>query len=160
MKSSKCKFIGPDGQCPNQPAEDGEFCVQHSLKAKANKYSLTHPALNKSKDRHDAASAIKDMREEITLTRALIETRLNMVRNDGEMIASMGCLHQFIGTVEKLISSCHRMDTNLGNLLNKGQLIALAQDFVNIVLEELGPGHEEVIDRISLRLVEALGENV
>jgi len=100
-----------------------------------------------------------DLREEITLTRRLIETRLNLASSEAEFIASMGILHQYLATVEKLVASCHRMDNNLGNVLNKASILNLAQELVSIIVEELEgvDGRDEIVDRISHRIVTAIG---
>ena len=158
----RCEWITPNGQCKCE-ATQGKFCDQHghiSAKEGLRHYLITNRLVGDSADRHCAANEIKDLRDEISLTRALIETRLNLAQEDAEVIASMGILHQYLTTVEKLVSACHRMDTNLGNLLNKASVLSLAQELVNIISEELGdlPNRDEIVDRITSKIVESIAK--
>lgn len=160
---NRCQWITPVGQCTQQALDHSNFCQLHSQGKKSDAlryYHITNHMVADSKLRHNAVEEIKDLREEIALARALIETRLNLARDENELIASMGVLHQYLATVEKLVSACHRMDTNLGNLLNKSSLLNLAQEIVNIIAEELAdiPDREEIIDKISNKIIAAIGK--
>jgi hypothetical protein len=120
---------------------------------------LTNQVIRSGTERHNAVDEIKSLREEIALTRALIENRLNMIEGEADFVSSMGIVHQYLATVEKLVTSCHRMDTNLGNLLNKASILNLAQELVQAIAEELEdvPGRDEIVDRISTKLVDIIG---
>ncbi len=158
---SRCKWVTSEGQCDRQ-AVNGQFCdrcgpitpdeaIRH--------YKITNRLVSDTHDRHNAVSQIKDMREEIALCRTLIETRLNLATEETEFISSLGILHQYLSTVEKLVASCHRMDSNLGNVLDKASVLTLAQEMVTIVAEELKevPNRDEIVDRIANRLIETIG---
>jgi len=158
---NRCQWVTAEGQCDRE-ATLGPFCNKHgriSPDQALRHYQITNTLVSDNVTRHNAVDQIKDLREEIALTRAMIETRLNLAQNEAEFIASMGILHQYLGTVEKLVTSCHRMDTNLGNILNKASILNLAQDLVNIIVEELKdvPGRDEIVDKISHRIIEAIG---
>ena len=158
----RCQWVLPTGQCSNMALEHSNFCERHHRgdNNELRYYQITNHMVSDSKLRHNAVDEIKDLREEIALARALIETRLNLARDENELIASMGVLHQYLATVEKLVSACHRMDTNLGNLLSKASLLNLAQEIVSIISEELAdiPDREEIIDKISNRIIAAIGK--
>ena len=158
---NRCQWVTSEGQCDRQ-AENGQFCARHgpiTPDEAIRHYNITNRLVSGTHDRHNAVSQIKDLREEISLCRALIETRLNLATEESEFIASMGILHQYLATVEKLSASCHRMDSNLGNVLDKASVLTLAQELVTIVAEELKeiPGRDAIVDRIAHRLVEAIG---
>jgi len=158
----RCKWIKPDGQCQSEAADGSPFCKIHgpvSTDQGLRHYLITNRLLGNSPDRHCAVEEIKDLRSEIALTRALIETRLNLSQSETELIASMGILHQYLTTVEKLVSSCHRMDSSLGNLLNKASILNLAQELVNIIVTELDgvPGRDEIVDKISAQILAVIG---
>lgn len=158
---SRCKWVTAAGQC-DRNTEDGPFCAQHGpvdTEQALRHYQITNLLVGANHERHNAVAQIKDLREEIALTRALIETRLNLATNEAELIASMGILHQYLKTVETLVASCHRMDSNLGNILNKSSVLTLAQDMVRIITEELDgvPERDEIVDKIAHRIVETVG---
>ena len=157
----QCKWITSEGQCP-RASDVGNFCKDHgpvdpdqALKH----YQITNVLVGDTHARHSAVGQIKDLREEIALTRAMIEARLNLSSGEAEFVASMGILHQYLATVEKLVSACHRMDSNLGNVLNKTSVIQLAQDMVAIIFEELEgvDGRDAIIDRIAHKIIETIG---
>jgi hypothetical protein len=158
----RCQWIREDGQCPHEAIDGSPFCKSHtSVKVDPLKhYMLTNQVVRGGAERHNAVDEIKSLREEIALTRAMIETRLNMTDGEADFISSMGIVHQYLATVEKLVTSCHRMDTNLGNLLNKSSILNLAQELVTVISEELEdvPGRDEIIDRISEKIITCIGE--
>ena len=158
---NRCQWVTANGQC-DRDADNGPFCKAHgpiSADQALRHYQITNSLVGDKHARHNAVDQIKDLREEIALTRSLIETRLNLATSEAEFISSMGILHQYIGTVEKLAASCHRMDSNLGNVLSKASVLHLAQELVGIIAEELDdlPGRDAIVDRIAHRLVEAIG---
>jgi len=158
---NRCKWVTAAGQCDRE-AVQGSFCQNHGPvdpDQALRHYQITNCLVGGTHDRHNAVNQIKDLREEIALTRALIETRLNLATNEAEFVASMGILHQYLSTVEKLVSACHRMDSSLGNVLNKASILNLAQELVGIISEELEgvPGRDDIVDRIAHRLIEAIG---
>lgn len=158
---NRCKWVTAAGQCDSQ-ADLGPFCKRHGPvdpDQALRHYQITNLLVGDNHERHNAVAQIKDLREEIALTRALIETRLNLATNEAEFIASMGILHQYLSTVEKLVASCHRMDANLGNVLNKASVLTLAQELVRIVTEELEgvPDRDDIVDKIAHRIVETVG---
>lgn len=157
----RCQWVLPTGQCQREAISGSNFCKQHTSGSDdtLRYYHITNHLISDSKLRHSAVEEIKDLREEIALARALIETRLNLAKDENELIASMGVLHQYLATVEKLVSACHRMDTNLGNLLTKTSLLNLAQEIVVIISDELVdiPDREGIIDKISHRIIATIG---
>jgi hypothetical protein len=157
----RCKWIRTDGQCPHEAVEGSTFCKAHTHTKvdPLRHYMLTNQVIRSGTERHNAVDEIKSLREEIALTRALIENRLNMIEGEADFVSSMGIVHQYLATVEKLVTSCHRMDTNLGNLLNKASILNLAQELVQAIAEELEdvPGRDEIVDRISTKLVDIIG---
>ena len=164
MKSNdpnRCQWLRADGQCPHEAIDGSPFCAAHAgpkcdpLKH----YMLTNQVVRSGAERHNAVDEIKRLREEIALTRAMIENRLNMVEGEADFISSMGIVHQYLATVERLVTSCHKMDTNLGNLLNKTSILNLAQELVTAISDELEdvPGRDEIIDRVSDKIVHMIG---
>ena len=157
----QCQWVTPQGQCDREAGE-GPFCTTHgpvSPDQALRHYNITNLLVSDNLDRHNAVDQIKNLREEVALTRALIETRLNLATSEAELIASMGILHQYLSTVEKLVASCHRMDANLGNILSKASVLNLAQELVGVIAAELEgvPDRDIIVDRIASRIVDTIG---
>lgn len=154
---NRCQFVTQLGQCVREAAEGRDRCVMHGQNAKAalKTYLITCKYLGDSPDRHLGADELKSLREEIALSRAMIEKRLNMVNSEAEFIASMPVFQSFMNTIEKLVSSCHNMEVKLGSLIGKSALLTLAQQMVEIISSNLQgiPGRDEIVEKISDEIV-------
>lgn len=157
----RCQATTQKGQCPHQAIDGHEFCAFHlrnrdienqmSLRA----YQLTNIDIAEAAGRHSQVEELKSLREEIALCRTLVERRLNMVKSDADMLAAVGQVNSLFLTLEKLISSCHRLETSFGNLLSKAALLDLAKGIVEIVMDELEGinNYETIVDNISERML-------
>jgi len=160
----RCKAACPDGQCQNVAAHGSEFCEHHGgldhLPVEMKRGFL----LAKAEERNrlvalsDDLEPVKELRDAISLQHMLIEKRYNAIKDDADMIQSCGPLNQMLQTMERLVSSCHRIETNLGELLARNAVLALAKEMVEIVISELEgiEDYEAIIDRITERLVETI----
>jgi len=157
---SRCQYVTPNGQCTREAVEGKTKCAVHGGNAKAalKTYLITCKYLGDSPDRHLGADELKSLREEIALTRAMIEKRLNMVQSEAEFIASMPVFQGFMNTIEKLVSSCHNMEVKLGTLIGKAALLTLAQQIVEIIATNTQgiPGRDEIVEKISDEIVELI----
>jgi hypothetical protein len=98
---------------------------------------------------------VKELRDAIALAHMLIEQRYNLIKTDGDLLAACGPLNQMLQTMERLVNSTHRIETNLGELLARHAVITLAKEMVKIVIEEIEgvEDYEAIIDRITERLI-------
>ena len=164
---NRCQGITKSGQCVQLSVEGSEFCKKHAYKSSAdiekarlNHYLLSNPMLQAKMERQAGIEEVRSLREEIHLARVMIETRLDMIEDGdtGDMLAAFGSINTYLQTIEKLTSSCHKMELSLGHLLTKSSVFSLGQDMVSILADELQgiDDYEAVIDRISERLVVAI----
>lgn len=155
---NRCQFVMPSGQCCKESVEGTERCLRHGGKPHdaLKSYLITCKYLGDSPNRHLAAQELKSLREEIALTRAMVETRLNMVQSEAEFIASMPVFQGFMNTINALVTSCHQMEVKLGVLLSKAALLSLAQKMVETISSNLEgiPGRDEIVEKIASQIVE------
>lgn len=161
---NRCVASTQWGQCQHKAIEDYDKCAYHlqnrniedamSLKA----YLLTNPEIAGPAGRHSQVEELKSLREEIALCRSIVERRLNMIESNADFLNAISTVNSLFITLEKLISSCHRLEVNLGNLLSKAALLDLAKEMVEILMNELEhvDGYEELVDRIGERIVAAI----
>lgn len=153
----RCQFVTSVGQCVREAVDGKTKCELHGGNAKAalKAYLITCKYLGDSPDRHLGADELKSLREEIALTRAMIEKRLNMVQSEAEFIASMPVFQGFMSTIEKLVTSCHQMEVKLGSLIGKAALLSLAQQIVEVIATNIQdiPGRDEIVEKISDEIV-------
>jgi len=163
----RCKGAAPDGQCQNLALHNNDYCKVHSggidhLPAEQKRGFLLAKADDKTRLASVAQSLepVKELRDTIALTHMLIEKRWNAVKDEGDLLMACGPLNQLIQTMEKLVNSCHRIETNLGQLLARHAILTLAREMVEIVIDELEgiDDYELIIDRITTRLVDTVGQ--
>jgi hypothetical protein len=132
----QCDYVTSVGQCAHDAIAPGRFCEKHSAVSAntlINQYRIACAALGDSPERHSQSTEMKSVKGEITIIRSLLESRLNMIKNDAELVAAMPLLKDYALAVEKLATSCHTMDVKLSNLLSKNVLLSLAQDMIGII---------------------------
>lgn len=157
----KCEYITSKGQCENDAITNTRFCPQHSVhstETMINQYRVACKLLGDAPTRHSQTDALKSLKGEIALLRSLIESRLNMVQSDAELIAAMPALKDSFLAVEKLVASCHQMDTKLANLIDKQALMSLAQEIIQIIDKQMrGIARDDVDINVA---IEAVGQEI
>lgn len=160
----RCQAVTSVGQCTKLSVEGSNFCSTHCRKnpskAQMRHYLLSNPELQARLNRQAAIEEVRSLREEIHIARVMVETRLDLIEKDdrGDMLAAFTNVNTYLATIEKLVSSCHRMEVSLGTLLSKASIFTLGQEIVSILIDELQhiEGHEAIIDRISEKMVVAI----
>jgi len=158
----RCQGITPQGQCINRALPGLDVCAAHggALKSKTLKeQSLRNYRLMKFKERASELSnsdGITSLKDEVALLRMLIEERINQCNDSHELLLVSGPLSDLIIKVEKVVSSCHRLDSKLGNLLDKTKVLLFAQVVVEIVGTVVTD--PEQLDIISDKILKALEE--
>lgn len=163
---ARCQRNSKTGQCPYKAAPGEKYCVYHlrdpdreareSLRA----YVLTNSDIAERAGRHSQVEELKSLREEIALCRSLVERRLDMIESNADFLSACGQVNTLFLTLEKLITSCHRLEVNLGSLLSKAAILDLAKEIVGILMDELEhiDGYEEIVDKVSDRVIATIAE--
>ena len=160
----RCKGATSTGQCMNVAEPGSDYCKSHSGRDRTEENNLKGYLLAKAQDQARLASLsddlepVKELRDAIALQHMLIERRWNMIKNDGDLLQACGPLNQMLQNMDRLVSSCHKIEQNLGHLLAKHAVLALAKRMVEIIVEELeGIEHyEEIVDTITARLIDTI----
>lgn len=157
----QCEYITCRGQCSNEAEPGQKFCGEHSAHSTQyliNQYRVTCKLLGDAPERHAQADTLKSLRGEIALLRSLIESRLNSIESEAELVAAMPMLRDSFVAVEKLVSATHALDVKLANLLDKQTLVSLAQDIIRIIDTKV---REVARDDIDIELViEEIGQQI
>ena len=157
----RCKGSAADGQCQNQAEPGSDFCKAHRGKdsGAAKRMYLLHKAQWNHRlaelSEHDN---LKSLREEIAIVRMLLQERLNLIRNEGDLLSNFGPVQQATLTIERLTKTLFQMEQGLGSLLSKTTVMKLGQSISSIIVEELRdvPGYEQIVDRINDRIATAI----
>jgi len=159
----RCKAGTHAGQCQCVAPEESDFCVFHQGVERAPGRNLRQYLLLKAADQTRLAQfaeheEVKSLRDEIALTRMLIERRWNLAQTDAELVASCGSLNQLLITVERLVKSAHTIEQSLGALLARQSVLRLGQQICQIIVDRLEgiPNYEQLVDAIILDIVETI----
>lgn len=162
---NRCQGVIPSqGQCWNKAVPPSKFCMAHggnraqqlAKKEENRMYMLTkwQSKVNKFTD-HDS---IKSVREEIGILRMMMEERLNMCQSQTDLMLYSGPISDLVMKIEKLVSSCNKMENQLGQVLDKNQAIQLAQEMVEIIGKHLDkvPAKDQIERRVHELLEEGM----
>lgn len=161
---NRCKGSARDGQCQNFAEPGSDYCRacggRDLQKAKDVRGYLLAKSHEKTRlaQLSDDLEPVKELRDAIGLQHMLIEKRYNLIKDDSDLLMACGPLNAMLQTMERLVNSCHRIETNLGQLLARQAILSLAKSMVEIVIDELEgiEDYEAIIDRITARLVDTI----
>jgi hypothetical protein len=137
---NRCQCVTGKGQCINLAVEGSKFCGAHggnSALKQLDSKNLSGYRLAKYQNRLSEfadSDKIKSLRDEIGILRILIEERFNYsCKTDTDLLLHSGPLSDLIMKVEKLVSSCDRIESKLGLMMDKTQIMQLATEVVEII---------------------------
>jgi len=154
-----------DGQCQNVAEYGSDYCTVHGGRTGMQEADDKRGyLLAKAEDRtrlvgmSDELEPVKELRDLIALQHMLIEKRYNLINSDTDLLTACGPLNQMLQTMERLINSCHRIETNLGELLQRHAVLALAKEMIRIIIDELEgiDNYERIVDSITQRLIDTI----
>lgn len=162
---NRCQGVTPHGQC-EYPAFEGErFCKWHARisehkirQAKQERYMLDSQELRASYQRQLGDADYLSLKEEILLTQAILERRLNAIKSDADIMMAIGPVTQLIQRLESMKISLLKIQQALGMVLSKDHLRVLAREISQALDEELEgvPDKEDRIEKIAVRIMAAI----
>jgi hypothetical protein len=136
----RCQAMGGrGGQCSYKATEGSQYCPMHgghfaAKQAEAKRQRLYN--LAKWQDRigehanHDQA---KSLREEIGILRILLEGVMGLCQDQNDLLMYSNKISDLATKIEKLVSSCHRLEEKTGMLLDKHAALKIATQIVDII---------------------------
>lgn len=159
----RCQHIIPQsGQCSNKVVESSKYCPAHGGNRgfqSAEKAGLRNYRLSKYKVRIQElgnSDAILSLRDEIGILRILIEEKINQCSGEGELLLMSGPLTDLIMKVDKIVTSCHRLEAKLGNLLDRSKVLQFAQTVVAIVSKYVT---EDELEKVAAEISNSLEQS-
>lgn len=163
---NRCQGVHARGQCENLAAtsangEYGKFCMAHGgnqFVQKKNAEAVRNYRLRTWKDRVEQladSGAAKGLREEIGILRIMMEERLNACESATDLILISGPVSDLVMKIEKVVSSCHKLEGSMGQLLDKSAILQFASEIIDIVGEEVSNDVE--IEKVGERIIKAVG---
>lgn len=154
-----CLHSSSKGSCPRHAVEGSIFCATHcDEQARIKGYLIEDAALKERFDHHSEGN-LYSVRQEITLLRAMIQTRLDLAKNDVEKIVAFQSIGPWIATIDKLVNSLAKLEKESSQVLTREALLDFARTVITVVSTEVKtlPNYEQVVDAIKVKLIEAVG---
>ena len=135
----RCQATTAKGQCRIKRAPGSNYCPIHTGQSSItvrNAKAVRSYLLDKFHSRVAAmtdSTYLKDLRAEIGITRMLLENKLNSCANNNELLINAPAISDMTLKIEKLVTSCTKLEAQLGKSLDESQLIK----FVDTIIETL-----------------------
>ena len=159
---NRCQSNIKGDQCIFLAVENGTMCKMHGghgQETAAAQHALTNYRLTKwraSVEHHASSGKIKSLREEIGILRMLLEERLETCHDTNDLLLYSGPLTDLVIKIDKVVTSCHRLEGSMGQLLDKSALLQFASEVITIVSDEVKD--EVALNNIANRLMARLNE--
>ena len=108
----------------------------------------------KLNDKADAAG-VKSLRDEIAILRICLEERLNRCENETDLILQSQAISYMVMNIERVVSSCHKLEGSMGHLLDKQAVLQFAQVVIGIITKVLSD--EDQINLIADEILQTVG---
>jgi hypothetical protein len=145
----QCMFYAVEGGT-NCPIHGGSGQKRSQEKESLRNYNLTR--WNAQLQRHASSPGIKSLRDEVGILRMMMEERLNMCRDNMDLILHSGPIADMVMKIERLVVSCHKLEGSLGQLLDKTAVLQFASQVIDVIASELS-GQDQVINTIADKIV-------
>lgn len=135
----RCQAVIATGQCHYKAMEGSKHCIRHGGakdQKRLEKERVSNYNLNKYQARLEEKRShanIKSLRDEIGITRMLLETFINKCNDDHELLMYHSQINQLTQTLEKLIKSCQHLEERNSYLLDKDQLYIIIDSITQTI---------------------------
>ena len=155
----RCHGVIATGPCPNCKVKGSNFCVIHGANAglqATNNEIVRNYRLNRWKQRVGELAdnnSIKSLREEVGILRVILEEMLNQCEDSTDLLLFSQRMSDLVMKIEKLVSSCDRLENRMGLLLGKDSVLQLAATYVQIINNHVTDPN--IIEQISEEMITA-----
>jgi len=160
---ARCQSNDAKGQCMNKSVEGTEYCPVHGGRDKMPHrriYELKKSKYQATLERQTDHEGVKSLRTEIGVLRMLMETRLNRIEDDSQLMLESQGISNLVVQIEKLVSSCNKIDLQFSNILTEEQAIQWMAEISDIIDENINDSEIKVIiaAEIEARLITITSE--
>ena len=145
--------------CPYDALPGQNKCEKHGNQKKIIVgYRLSDPDLKERMDFHSRNELIESVKQEVTLVRALIEQRTNIIDGKAEKIQGFPVIIQATATLERLVNSLAKLERQSGLVLEKSAIQKLGRRIVEILTDALKdvPDRDTIVDKVAKEIAEAI----
>jgi len=136
---NRCQAACAYGQCPNKAIPGGTHCMVHGGNKQADKIEkestdMYRVDIFKARiARHKNHDGVKSLSNEVAILRMLMEEKLRGCTNDTELLLAAAAIGDLVMKIDRVVVSCHKLEKNLGQHLDKGALLQFAGEVVSLI---------------------------
>ena len=156
---NRCQSNDAKGQCLNKAVDGSEYCPCHGGRRSQQKiYELKASKYQAAIERHCEHDGVKSLRAEIGILRMLMETRLNLIQDDTDLMLQSQSISNLTVQLEKLVSSCNKIDLQLSNIITEDHAIQWMAEISDVIAEYVKDSEIKALiaDKIQSSLVKIL----
>lgn len=150
---------GDQGQCWNFKNPGSDYCMAHGgnrAPQEAAKRDLrlyqSNMFLAKVKEIGEEKELLS-LNREVALMKSLVEAKLNLITDEHSFAMNHAGVAGLLMNLDKLVTSCARLNDKLGMSMNAQQALAFSDDVLSCIAEEIKD--PDVIKRIQARIRES-----
>lgn len=146
----RCQSNDQNGQCRLQAIEGSKYCFAHGGAVQEyykEKEKVRNYRLNQWKQRINELAEtpeIKSIREEVAIMRMIVESKLNSCKSETDLLTMSAPIADSVMKVKELVQSCHKLESAIGELFDRQQLLRFTSEIVEIISTELADQPEKV----------------
>ena len=155
----RCEGTLVNGQCINLKVIGADFCSTHGANTQLqsrNGSIARNYRLKRWQERVGQMadnSNVKSLREEVGILRVILEEMMNKCESSLDLLLYSQRMSDLVMKIEKLVTSCDRLENRMGLLLGKDSVLQLAATYVKIInTYVIDP---DIIEKISQEMVAA-----
>lgn len=137
---NRCQAIIPNkGQCLNRAVPGGTNCLVHGGNKQEESMrlaSVRNYRLGKFQaelERHASSPALKSLRDEIAILRLTLEQRFQRCEDITDLILQSGPISDLVMKIERVVSSCHKLEGAMSQLLDKQAILQFANELIGLI---------------------------
>jgi len=141
----RCQYImkqGQGDQCRNKREPDSDYCKAHiaghlrlANKKKAKMYNIG--VYQQRLEEFSSHDAYRDLTNEIAIARMTLEKIIASCKTSNDLLAQSGKIGDMLMKVEKLVSSCNKLQKASGDLLEAQSVLDLASKIIVVIDEHV-----------------------
>lgn len=160
---NRCQGVDAHGQCQYKAVEGSKFCPRHcgAGPAAAAKHELRNYRLRRYHEQVGEkanSTGIKDLREEIGITRMLLQEILELCDNPNKLLMYSGQMSNLINQIQKLVTACQQLEEKNNNLLDRKVVIVIADSIVTLIGQYISDPDQ--LNEIGSRICDSIGAAV
>lgn len=137
----RCQGLDKINQCMFQVVKGEKFCPRHlgrySTKEKRELRNFRLQRWQQRVNEFADNDQVKSLREEIGITRLLLEEQLNKCESSHELLIHSTKIVELINKIQGLVVACHKLELSTNQLLGRSTILAIGEMVVNVITQHI-----------------------